>query len=110
MIKNRITYNITLLLNSFKLWVVFCFILFLGIKPVINFISTVIETKLELSESINYENIEEKESNTTDSLEILYYSALFALAIYVKPLISYFKNQEQFLNISFDIHLPPPKR
>lgn len=110
MIKDRIIYNIALILNPFKLWIVYCFILFIGIKPVINFVSIVIETKLELTESMNYENIEEKESNTTDNLEILYYPTLFALAIYVKPLISHFINQEQFSNINFDIHLPPPKR
>ncbi|NOQ92663.1 MAG: hypothetical protein GQ552_08105 [Flavobacteriaceae bacterium] len=109
MIKNRITYNITLLLSPFKLWIVFCFILFLGIKPVINFISIVIETKLELTERISFENLEAKESNTADDLEILLYPTLFTLVIYIKPLISYFKNQEQFSNINFDIHLPPPK-
>ncbi len=109
MIKDRITYNITLLLNPFKLWIVFCFILFLGIKPVINFISVITETKLELIEKISFENLEAKEFNTVDDLKISLYSTLFNLIIYIKPLISYFKNQEQFSNINFDIHLPPPK-
>ncbi|MCK4562361.1 MAG: hypothetical protein KAT78_05600 [Flavobacteriaceae bacterium] len=104
------TYNITLLLNPFKLWIVFCFILFLGIKPIINFVSVITETKLELTEEISFENLEAKEFNTVDDLEISLDSALFNLAIYIEPLISYFKNQKQFSNINFDIHLPPPKR
>jgi len=111
MIKNTITYNYFNLLYQSKHWVVFCFVLFLGIKPMVDINSIFTNTKFELTENITLENSEEKENESLcdDDHEKFFNPLNLSKIDYKKQSLSYFKFHKSHLKISPDIHLPPPK-
>jgi len=110
MIKCKIPYNTIGILFMLRHWVVFCFLLIILAKPIINLTILLVETKYELSESLFQENIEEKENITSeDDTEKLYNLIVFNSNTSTKQSLSYFDIQEHFLNYKPDILIPPPR-
>jgi len=109
--KNTFTYYKFYKAFQFKNWMVFCFILLIGIKPVSDTTSIFVKTKFEITNNISLENHQEKEkesSSEEDSekfLDLIFFTTLE----YLDQSLMYFDIQENILNIDSDIHLPPPR-
>jgi len=109
--RNKISYNCFNLLYQSKHLVVFFFVLFLAIKPIVGVTSLIVGTKFEITENITLENSEEKEieSLSDDDHEKFFNPLNLTNIDYTKQSLSYFKFHKGHLNINCDIHLPPPK-
>jgi len=110
MIKSKIPYNSVGILYTLRHWVVFCLLLIIVAKPIINIAILFVETKYELSENLFQENIEEKENITgEEDTEKFRNSIVFNSNTSPKQSLSYFDIQAYFLNYKPDILIPPPR-
>ncbi len=109
--KSRKTYPDESFLMQFKYWIVFGFILFIGVKPLVSFAFVLNETKFELSEKNPIGDIEDQEFELVldDESEISSCPIIPFSMAFIKESFSFFEIQFLFTNINFDIHLPPPK-
>lgn len=111
MSKSRKTYPDEYFLIQFKYWIVFGFILFIGVKPLVSFASVLNETKFELSEKNQIGDIEDREIElvSDDESEIPSCSVFPFSVVFIKDSFSFFETQVTFTKIDIDIHVPPPK-
>lgn len=109
--KNTFTYNKFYCFFQLKNWIVFCFILLIGIKPISDIASIFAKTKFEITNNISLENHQEKEKEPTseDDSEKIFNMIFFKTVENLDQLLMHFDMQENIINIDFDIHLPPPR-
>ena len=111
MIKQKNIYYSLEPLISFKILIVFCFIMTLLANPLVSISTNLIETTYELRDTQKKENSSEKEIELKYEDEKLNFYNFSKNSYQTDPkqLLSYFSMQLSILNMNMDILLPPPK-
>lgn len=103
------TYHPISRLKTLKVWVAFCLMIFLLAKPVLFVPLGLVGAKYEFFDLQEKENSAEKEIVTVYKIkQIFNFNELFSQD-YQRQLISWGFTQFSLLNLTIDIHLPPPK-
>ena len=107
MIKEKHSYSFFNLLYLLKHWIIFCFLLFIVVKPVVIAISLIVDSKYEIYDNLAKENTEEKKENISDD-ERINHSIDYKTSNYTDQSLSCYYNSDLFLSFKPKIHLRPP--
>ena len=108
MIKEKHTYNFFNLLYPLKQWIIFCFLLFMAVKPAVTTISQIIDSKYEFYDNFITENTEEEKEEISDD-EKNRHSFNSITNTFPDMSLTYSGNNNYLLRFKPDIHLPPPE-
>ena len=107
MINKKHTYNFFNLLYLLKHWIIFCFLLFIAVKPVVTAILQIIDSKYEFYDNLAKENTEEKNENISDD-ERINHSIDYKTSNFTDQSLFYNYYSNLFLSFKPKIHLRPP--